>query len=225
MKNIIVIATLFLSMQSIFMFGQVERQNGLSITIKGPNTKIEGVKAEDASAKTQHLRFLTEDYQEAKVDALKNTFYFRYNIFEDEIEFIKDGKIYFLSKTENQIINFINLNRIFTVQKLDGKLQYLEINYKGKKSLYTKQRIEFKEGQVAKTQFETSKKAKFIQNKDINYITKNNDDLVKLPKGKKDFYAIFDNQSSIIKKYMKKEKLNRKKIKDVVRILKYYNSL
>lgn len=54
MRKIKILATVLFFTQSIVVFGQLERQNGLSITIKGPNTKIDGVTAKDASAQTQH---------------------------------------------------------------------------------------------------------------------------------------------------------------------------
>lgn len=224
MKKIKILATALFLAQSVVVFGQLERQNGLSITIKGPNTKIDGVTAKDASAQTQHLRFLTEEYQEAKVDALTDKFYFRYNIFADEMEFIKDGTVYFLSKTENQIINFVNLGRKFTVLNLNGELKYFEINSVGNASLYTKKNVGFIEGKVAKTQFESSKKAKFIEKKD-DYFVILNSELIKLPKGKKDFYNLFGDKSSNIKTFMKQEKLNRKKIADVIKVFNYYNSI
>ena len=225
MKKITIVLTALLLIQSITLTAQLERQNGLSITLKGPNTKIEGVTAVDASAKTQHLRFLSEGYKKAKLNELKDEFLFRYNIFADEMEFIKDGKIYFLSKTKNQTITFLDLNRTFKVIELDGKLQYLEINYNGKVALYTKQSVIYKEGKVATTQFETSKKSKFIKKKDEHYITIDNSEIIKLPKGKKDFYALFGEKSNAIKKYAKNEKISRKKVTDIIQILKHYNSI
>ncbi|WP_439129923.1 hypothetical protein [Polaribacter sp.] len=224
MKNLKKYYLTTLVMFTISLTAQVQRQNGLSITIKGPNTEIEGVVPENAAAKTQQLRFYTEEYQKAIVDDLKNEFYFRYNIFADEMEFIKNGTIYFLSKTENQIINFVVIDKKFTVLKLDGKLQYFELNVQGNASLYTKQNVEFKKGKVAVTQFETTKKSKFVRNRDSYYVSINNGELTKLPRRKKDFYKLFNEQSNMIKKYMKKEKLNRKKIEDLVTIFNYYNS-
>lgn len=212
-------------MFSCTLFAQIQRQNGLSITIKGPNTEIEGVSPENAASKTQHIRFYTEEYQKAIVDDLKSEFYFRYNIFADEMEFIKDGTIYFLSKSENQIINFVDLSKKFTVLRVDGKLKYFEINVKGHASLYTKQNVEFKKGKVAVTQYEVSKKSKFIRNRDSYYVSIDTEQLKELPRRKKDFYKLFKDQASNIKKYMKKERLSRKKIEDLIKIFNYYNNL
>jgi hypothetical protein len=55
------------------------------------------------------------------------------------MEFIKEGKNYFLTKIENQSIHFVDANRTFTALNIDGELQYVEINYKGNTSLYTLQ--------------------------------------------------------------------------------------
>lgn len=225
MKNVKVLVTIVILIQTITMFGQLERQNGLSITIKGPNTRIDGVTPEDASGKTQHLRFLTEEYIEAKITGLDDTFYLRFNIIADEMEFIKDGKIYFLSKKENQEIHFTKLNRNFKVINVNDEFQYFEINFKGKASLYTKQQVVFKKGKVAQNQFESAKKSKFIQKKDTYYLKVNNDELIKLPKSKNDFYAVFGENSKKIKTFIKKEKLNRKEITDVIKVVKYYNTL
>ena len=225
MKNIILLGTLFLLLQPTNIAAQVGRQNGLSITIQGPNTKIKGVQPEDASSKTQHLRFINADYKEAQVDALKEAHYLRYNIFRNEMEFIKDGKKYFLTKTENQSIHFVDANRTFTTLNIAGELHYVEIVYKGNTSLYTLQRLVFKKGKVAKTQFEPAKKAKFIRDRDLYYIALNNADLEKLPKGKKDFYQLFSDKSKAIKNYLKKEKIDREKTEDIIKVIKYYHSL
>jgi hypothetical protein len=225
MKNIILLGTLFLLLQPINIAAQVSRQNGLSITIQGPNTEIEGIQPEDASSKTQHLRFINADYKEAQVNALKEAYYLRYNIFRNEMEFIKEGKNYFLTKIENQSIHFVDANRTFTALNIDGELQYVEINYKGNTSLYTLQQVIFKKGKVAITQFETAKKAKFIRDRDIHYIALNNAGLEKLPKGKKNFYQLFSDKSKAIKNYLKKEKINREKTEDIIKVIKHYHSL
>lgn len=224
MKNSKLLIFTFL-LNSILGFSQIQRQNGLSITIKGPNTEIEGVSTVDKTAKTQHIRFLSEEFSKAKVDDLKDTFFFRYNIFADEMEFMRDETIYFLSKTENQIINFIDSNRKYTVKNIDGKLEYVEINYSGNNTLYTKQHVAFIEGKVAKTQFETSKEAKFIRKKDTYFISTKDGEIIELPRGKKDFYSLFGEKSNAVKKFMKKEKLNRKKIEDVTKAIKYFDTL
>lgn len=225
MKKLKIIFCSLLLLSSITMIGQIERQNGLSITIKGPNTEIEGVTAVDATAKTQHLRFLTEGYQDANVNDLKDKFYFRYNIYEDEMEFVRDGTVYFLTKTENQLIKFLNSNRNFVVLNNENNLKYFEVNYKGKISLYTKQNVEFKEGRVAKTQFETAKESKFFRTKDTYYLSVNDGDLIELPKKEKDLLSLFGNKANEVKKKMKKEKLNRKNLNDIIKILEYYNTL
>jgi hypothetical protein len=73
MKNILTLGALLLLTQPSNIFAQIGRQNGLSITIQGPNTKIEGVTPEDASSKTQHLRFTNAAYKEATVGNLKDS--------------------------------------------------------------------------------------------------------------------------------------------------------
>ncbi|MFT5214447.1 MAG: hypothetical protein ACI9WV_002177 [Patiriisocius sp.] len=225
MKNTLILGVLLFLTQPNNIFAQVGRQNSLSITIQGPNTKIEGVTPEDASSKTQHLRFTNVAYKKATVGNLKNSYSLRYNIFQNEMEFMKDNKNYFLTKIEGQIIHFIASDRKFTLLNMNGKLQYIEITYEGNTSLYTLQKVAFKKGKVAKTQFETAKKAKFSRNKDLYYIKIDNENLKKLPKGKKDFCALFGDHSSAIKGYLKKEKIDRKKGTALIKVIKYYTSL
>jgi hypothetical protein len=95
MKNIILLGTLFLLLQPINIAAQVSRQNGLSITIQGPNTEIEGIQPEDASSKTQHLRFINADYKEAQVNALKEAYYLRYNFLEMKWSLLRRVKTIF----------------------------------------------------------------------------------------------------------------------------------
>jgi hypothetical protein len=64
-----------------------------------------------------------------------------------------------------------------------------------------------------------------VKNKDKIYFAFKNTELKKISKKKKKVYALFGEKRSQLKKYIKKKKLGTKKTTDLIKILKYYNSL
>ncbi|ARV06916.1 hypothetical protein BTO04_09570 [Polaribacter sp. SA4-10] len=175
--------------------------------------------------KTIHVRFLHQDYKKAYISNSKQVYLLRYNIFTDEMEYVKNNNIYTLNKSEHKIIDFFEIKAKYGIFYLDNELNYFLIKNSGKNSVLIKQIVQFDEGKKVVTQFDTKIAPKFFRKNDQLFIAFNNKELKSIPKRKKAFYKLFNNKAALIKKYMSEQKLSHKNIDDIVKITTYFNSL
>ncbi len=154
----------------------------------------------------------------------------RYNANQDYIELDKDGKtVFFLPAIEYRYeVVFTDLNvtyRAFEYEEF--KYTFYKISaQKGKTYLLTKEFIKLKQEVKAKSNFDVPKPAKFERKKDVYYMKFSDKDIViELPTRKSRFLSVFGEESGAIKSYIKKERLNIKKEKDLIKIFEYYTNL
>lgn len=190
----------------------------------GSVKKINKFENEDLK-KTIHIRFLYEDYKQAYISKSKEVYLLRYNIYTDEMEYVKNNSIYNLDKKENKIIDFFNIKTKYGVFNIKDKLNYFLIKNSGKNSVLIKQYVHFDEGKKAVSQYDIKVTPKFYRKKDKVFIAFNNIDVKSVPKKKKKFYLLFNNKATLIKTYMNKQKLSHKNLDDLVKIVNYYNSI
>ena len=170
-------------------------------------------------------KYLNYNYDLASVDDYDTKAYIRYNIFDDEIEFVKEESIYYLVKEVGRKIVFANTKSIYKVYDLKGDLSFFQVHLEGKNSLIAKQRVRYIDAKIAKSGYDRAKPADYKRVKDELYLAKANNQLTKIPNKKKEFYFIFGAQSDTMKSYMKANKLNHKNISDLKKIIQHYNTL
>ena len=174
--------------------------------------------------KIQHKKYLSQDYKPAFVDDFDQKAFLRYNIFEDEMEFVKDENIYYVQKAVGRKIRFTD-NSLYRVYALNGKLQFFLVHKDGKNVLLGKHLIKFVEAKKTNSSYGSDKPADFKRRKDELYLAIDNKTLVKLSKKKKEFYNAFGDKAGQIKSYIKKNKLKHQSMKDLKNIIAYYNTL
>jgi len=174
--------------------------------------------------KIAHKMYLTTAYLPAKVDNIDQTFYLRYNIFEDEMEFVKGEDILYLKKQAGRNVNFTGLDTKYKILNHNGDLQYFVVNSEGKASLLTKLVVKYYEAAPAKSSYQKAVPADFKRRKDELYLMMG-DDMMRIPSKKNSFLELFGDKSSDIKNFMKKNKLGTKKLEDVKKAVDYYNTL
>ena len=101
---------------------------------------------------------------------------------------------------------------------------YFEIYELGKCFLAQKRVILFKEAEAAKPIEGISKPARFISESDLFYMVLNNSNVVKIT-NMKSVINILQDQKPKIESYIKQEKIKNTKKENLVKIVKYYNSL
>ena len=169
--------------------------------------------------------YLTTAYMPAKVDNINETFYLRYNIHKDQMEFTRGGKLFFLKKDIGRIVNFTNLGTQYAIYKYSGKDRFFVVHNEGKHRLLTRLVIKYQESQPAQSSYQQDIPADFKRQKDEHYIAFNNKTIVRVPSKKKSFYKVFGEKASDIKEYMKSNKLSYKKVKDIAKAVEYFNTL
>lgn len=197
------------------------------IRVNGYETILNPTKAEDVPddlKAIQWKKYQSKDYKPAYIDDFKERAYLRYNIFEDQMEFVKDNNIYYLKKDTGRKIRFSD-NTLYKVYGLKGKPQFFLVHIDGKNSLLAKQSVRFVEAKKATSGYDKDKPADYKRRKDVLYLAVEGKGLVEIPSKKKSFYAVFGNHASTVKSYMKEHKLNYKKVKDLTKLVGYMNTL
>lgn len=185
--------------------------------------EIDGYTEEEV-LKILQKRYITKAYNPAYIDNFKQDAYLRYNAFEDQMEFVKDGTIYYVKKELGRKVNFTSLNQFYKVYSINGNLSFFRVHTEGKNSLLAKQSVRFVEPKKSTTTYGKDRRANYKRSSDELYLALNNTTLIKLPTKKKEFYTIFGSKASEIKNYMKKKKLNYKKVKDLKKVIAYFNT-
>ena len=179
-----------------------------------------------ANAELEKKKYLNYNYDLAAVDSYDTKAYVRYNIFDDEIEFVKEKSIYYLAKEVGRKVVFANTKEVYKVFKMNDELHFFKVHSEGKNSLIAKQKVRYIEAKVAKSGYDRAKPANYKRLKDELYLASADGKLIKLSKkGKKDFFKSFGDKSDQIKSFVKENKLGYKKTNDLKKIVQYYNTI
>lgn len=159
----------------------------------------------------------------------KNTVGLRYNIYNDSMEFIdpKDNSIKMLLKSED--VEYIVGKDVFIYKKADRSNNIESGYYKvliqddKKISLYTKYNCIYIAPVLGKTPLQQSVGARF-KTTEKRFILENRM-MTQVPNRNKKKLELFSSDKKLLKKFIKKNKLNIKKERDFLRLVAYYNSL
>lgn len=212
---------LFLFVSILFdisTYSQVIQVNGLPTVLTTTGEVPDDLKA------IQHKKYISQDYKASYVDDFKERAFLRYNMFEDQMEFVKDGNIYYLAKDVGRTVRFAD-NNTYKVYDLNGDKGFFLVHQEGKNSLVAKQSVRFVEAKKAQSNYEADKSADYKRRKDVLYFVLEEKGLIRVPSKKKDFYSVFGSDASKVKSHMKKNKLGYKKDKDLKQIISFVNSL
>lgn len=205
---------------------QVFNVNGVdSFLVLDKDDGLDSNLSPEDKRKIRLKKYLTEGFKPANIGKDKSVFFLRYNIYADQMEFVKEEKVYYLKKEKDTKLTFRTLQKTYQVLELNGDLGYYVLQSESDKmGLVTKEIVRFIEAQKARTNYDEDKPADYRRQKDQHYFVVSGE-LYKVPKKKKDFYAFFKSNQGAIKKYMKKEKLGYKSAKDLIKIVAFNNSL
>ena len=176
--------------------------------------------------------YLNESYADAEIHYVKGNrtkLPARYNAYQDLIEYKQNGRSFVIDPATN--IKKINLgNETFVVDKLDenGKIKYgfLTLLDSGKVTLLSKKSIAYAEAKLTKAMdgTEVNAPAKFSKLPDTYYYKIGNGELQKFKNIKKMIESFPDKQDELTK-YVKKEKISSRDEAELIKFVRYYNSL
>lgn len=151
----------------------------------------------------------------------------RYNIFLDRIEFSNEGAIFYISDP-NQIKNVKigNFTYVYTIYYDGSKIKksHFLLHHKVENNkLLKKERIEFEnaENPIA---FQNAKPARYKKMPNIFYLKFGAKPAVEV-KRRKHIAKLFPSYQTEIEKYVKKNKVSPKSVKDLVNLLDYYSKI
>jgi len=130
-----------------------------------------------------------------------------------------------LKKEKGRRVRFTTLNIVYKVYELYGDLEFLKVTVEDKNSLLIKQESRFIEPKKAQTNYQKDRKADFKRRKDVYYLALESGEIVKLSTKKKEFASAFKGKEKEMKAFIKKNKLNPKKLKDMEIAVRHFNKL
>lgn len=168
-------------------------------------------------------------YQEDK--SVYNSLLLRYNIFSDEIELKRsensaDTSYDALIKDPKSTIKIANT--IYTFVPFEGSLEkghYFAVLSEEKAfDLYKKTEVDYTPPYVAKTSYERNRPARFTQ-KNTYYLVSKTGTFYELPNSKSKIIKVMNSKQVEVKSFIKKNNLDFKSETDLVKLVRYYNSL
>ena len=174
--------------------------------------------------------YVNDSFQTALILPLNGKFTARYNAVEDLMEVKKkDGSDFILDKEANYTIQFPS--KTYKVFNTNGDLnnptfEYFIVELELKNvSLLKKETKKFYEEKVAATTYSADKPARFDKEHKTKLYIKTNSKLEPISTKTKRFLALFPDQKDTIKKYIKDNNISLKKEDQLLKLLKYINTL
>ena len=211
----------------ITVFSFAATVNAQVININGIDQILDPKEADDVSDDLkgiEYKKYLTKEYKAEFVDDFKVRAFLRYNIYEDQMEFVKDNNVYYLKKDIGRKIKFAD-KTTYLVYGLEGKPQFFLVHQEGKNMLLAKQVVRYVEAREPNSGYDRGTPADYRRRKDEIFIAFEGKGLVEVPRKKKTFYKIFGDHEAKIKSYMKENRLGYKNVDDLKQVVAYYNTL
>jgi hypothetical protein len=151
----------------------------------------------------------------------------RYNIYDDKIEFVQNEGTYIL-EPDLRIKKIAFGNYTIVAEKFEYKWKvidgYLVRLDSGKMTLLAKKVVTFKERQETRAMESSPTPAKFSNLGDVFYFKIGNNEPKKIDSMKEMIASLPDKQEEM-NQFVKKEKISPKKEDELLKLVRYYNSL
>jgi len=147
----------------------------------------------------------------------------RYNIYSDAMEYQLKDVTYTIGNTES-LDKVILGESVFLYLPFIQKGGYFEIFEPGKCLLAQKRSVKFFQAEAAKPIEGIAKPARFVNESDVFYIVFSESKVFKITNAKSVLQALQD-QKPKIESFVEQEKIKNTKKENLIKIVKYYNSL
>ncbi len=233
MKNLLMTTALILTLVSS-TFAQVDLQfaNIDAIMMKQGASKIfRNPKVQNADI--QGTPYLQKSFGLAKVENVKQKYYMRYNVYQDEFEFItpKNDTLILDKIKDFSRITFEGLNKKYVLidytnsagKYTNGYL--IELYLKGSFILFMKENISFHSGRIAKTSLEKDMPARYSASDNTYYFKNNEKGIIEFPENKKQLFKLFPEKKQEIEVFLKESKVSFSEDSDKVKIIDFLSTL
>jgi len=210
---------LAVALSSLTFFGQNIRENTNIISFsKTSDTDVIPKEVE----KKQYLDF---NFINANISNVDQVASLRFNIYKNEMEFMKNNQVFYLRKTEDAEVKFPSINKKYIVKKYNDNLTYFVNLVDGKFKLLLKENVKFIAATEPDNSYGAAKPASYKRGRDQFFITNEKGQITLVSRKKKAFLKLFNSKSNEIKSFMKERSLSHKKRKDLIKIVAYFNQL
>lgn len=223
MKNKIL--TLSFLCFSLYSFGQTVSNYDVSSNVLYDMGRELKAKAD----KIDGSKYTSDAFEPANINFLENqTVLVRYNAYDDEIEFSRNGKNFNLIKTSQIEVKFIKSNKTYVYteyfsKNLNKVFGYLvQLNKKDNYSIYLRESVSLIPGKEAVTGYEVSRAAFFQPNKE-EFLIEIDGKITTIPKKKKEFLILFGDKSTAVETFIKTNKLNYSSKEDLIKLSDFLN--
>lgn len=168
-------------------------------------------------------------FAQAKVGTVEQKNFMRYNVFNDEFEFISAQKdTLILDKIEDfgtivfpetnkkfQLVTYTNSkNKLFY-----GYLQNLKEN--NGFAIFKKENIQYVDGKIAKTSMEVNMPAKYVKMDDTFFLKNKDKGTSEFPENKKGLLKFFPDKKDAIESFLKENKIDFDSESDLMKIIDF----
>lgn len=189
------------------------------------NASADGTKP-SGSPYQQHM------FAPAKVDNITPKAFMRYNVFNDEFEFItpQNDTLVLDKSDEFSVITFLATNKKYQLQQYtkNGKLVYgylINTYEKGGFVLFIKENIDFYEGKKAKTSLEIDMPSRYAKTGDSYFLQNKAAGITEFPDGKKALSKLFPDKKAAIETFVKEHKISFDEKDDLIKVIDFLATL
>ena len=147
----------------------------------------------------------------------------RYNIYTDEMEYQLKG-INFVVANPQEVNRIVIGQSVFVYQTFNKKSVYFELFESGKCSLIQKKSVAFKPAEGPKAITGAATPAQFLRKSDSYYLVKDKSQVLRIDNLKTLLIALED-QKDKMESFINQGKIKNIKKENLMKIVKYYNSL
>jgi hypothetical protein len=169
----------------------------------------------------------------AKVENVTQKYYMRYNVYDDEFEFItpKNDTLILDRINDFSNITFTGTNKKYVLLDYTNSLGKLVKGYlidlysKGNYTLYSKEKVTYYDGKIAKTSLEKEMPPRFVKSENEYYFKNKENIITEFPDSKKKLIKLFPDQKSNIETFIKDNKIDFDLDSDKKRIVDFLSSM
>lgn len=177
--------------------------------------------------------YIYKDFVPSEIEGVKSKMNLRYNAFDDVVEVEKaPNEIYTVSKEPTYGVIYMNYDRkklrLVTIvdKKNENVLIYaFELMKNNNLALLRRDKIDFKEGKVAKTSFELNSKPQFTSIKSTYLLEQKDRTIIEFPSSKSKLLALYPSHANDIKSYLKDNKIDLSDESDMIKTTHFLSTL
>ncbi|NBL65533.1 hypothetical protein GV828_10005 [Flavobacterium sp. NST-5] len=174
--------------------------------------------------------YYNEEFKLAKISSVEQSVKARYNAYKDEIELDNGKGEYFILPKEEKFkdIKTVNVPEYQYIElKDDDKIENgyaIVLTNVDQVMLLKRERIKYYPAEAASTSYSTAKRARYVTNKPIYYIKKNNEPAVPISK-KDNIISLFPDKKDDLNSFFKEQKISFKKEEDLVKLAQFLGTI